>query len=209
MSSGANYPTTLDLWVNKNSGDDVTATEVNQLRHAVEELELKNFPILRSMSENTVSNTAAETALHSITIGGGKMSTTGELDGATDVFINSMLNNEVLTLKFYWGGVLVWSPQIINVTTVTATNFGIKIIFRIQNRSNASVQVISIAAFLLANTNNLLRFNFTGGGQVHNIVLGGSINTATDQLFQLNAQWTNASSSNSLLGLPMVIRGNR
>jgi hypothetical protein len=39
MSSGSNYPNTPDLWVNKAAGDEVSPTEVNQLRSAVEQLE--------------------------------------------------------------------------------------------------------------------------------------------------------------------------
>lgn len=210
MSTGTNYPTALDLWANKNAGDDISPIEVNQWRSAIEQLETMAFPMLGLASDGTtVANTTSSLNIYTVPILAGTMGPQGSIQGEMALFVNSMLHNEVLTLQFFYGGTNFWSPPFTNVSGSTMTNFGVPISFRIHNRSSTSAQGLVVEAQLPANINNLLRWNLTGGGLVNSNVTGIAKDSLVNQNFALNVQWTTASVSNSVFGLGIFMRGRK
>lgn len=151
-------------------------------------------------TENVVANTVAESSLFVLPIAANALGSNGMIHGSTDVFVSSMLNGAMLQLRFYWGGSMVYAPQIINLSGSTQS-FGISTLFRLHNRNSTGVQGLHFISHLPANTNNLLRFNLTGGGITNSLVLGATKDTTLAQLLQFNVMWNSADPANSCFGL--------
>jgi hypothetical protein len=209
MSTGTNYPTAPDLWTDKIAGNSVTPSEINQMRSAIEQLERKNYPVLGSVQEILVVNTTTETALFSLPVLAGSLGTTGYILGEATIFVNSMINGEVLSIKSSWGGTLFWNAQLRNNSGATQTNFGIIMTFRIHNRNSASSQGIWATATVHATPDFVIgwyqpTFQMSN---VHSVVSGGTKNTASTQNIQIQVQWSSANAANSCYGLGAFTRG--
>lgn len=155
--------------------------------------------VVKQAAESGVTNDAGEQPLYAEVVPGGTLGTNNFLHGEVDVFIISILSGATVSVKLYFGGVLFLTAPIANASGATVANVGARIDFRIHGRNSTVSQSASASAFLASSAlsfggiPNL--FSFTGNPT------SIGVNSALNQLLQVNALWTGADPANSIFGL--------
>src|SRR5262245_54628635 len=211
MSTGSNYPNSLDLWADKNAGDDVSPAEFNSVRAGIELLEKNHFPLFHSSVETTVANTITATQVYSITVLGGSIGNNGVLRGEVVLNINSILNGANLTVSLSWGGTSFFNAKFNNGTGATIGTFPIISRFTIHNRNNnPASQFCSATAHTEAFTNSFLVF---GAQPLRESSCAHGETVAKDstanQNIAVSLQWSAASASNSATALLFNLWGRK
>lgn len=149
-----------------------------------------------SVSEFNISSTAAQTAVYTTTIPGGTLGIDGMLEGSCDIYINSILAGSYLQLNTYYGGQAITAIQLLNAT-FTLQSGPLRVDFRLSARDSVTAQRVFQTASIGTQENN-----FCWGGQSfswnYHTATFLTVNSAVDQLFQINIIWSSASAGNSL-----------
>jgi hypothetical protein len=160
---------------------------------------IKTIPLHQiNVGEIVVENTIAEVGLYNEHIEAGFLGLAGMIEGSVLVLINSMLSGSVLSLKFYWGGVLMFTLPVTNQTPNQHTGFGAWLKFRIHNRTSAAAQAVFVQGGIPVIDSAL----HVSGNEIfeRSEIRGAAANTALIQSVQVNAAWSVQSSSNSCQG---------